>query len=169
MHHNFYAKTKIIPRLMGERTEMFRYYSSKFRVSKNKKKAARAVMHNEFRINYSYTIETSYYGYIDQNRETIPFTTEKLFTLGEKLARSLLEFYSMVEKDRKKYLQRKSIRAKLQIKEQIETIFLNFEDFEFEIPELSYSSTTNIHKSPTDAFSTIYFNNEYHLKRELED
>ena len=171
MHNTMYFKTKIIPRLIGERTDMFRYFSSKFRVSKNKKKAARAVMHKEFKIGYSYTLETSYYGYLNANRETMPFNCESLFILGEKFARSILEYTTMLEKDYQKCQLRKNTRAKFQLKTLLEdsTHASYLDDFDFEIPHLSFISTTNLNKNPTDTFSTIKFKKETHIKRDLDE
>jgi cytosolic carboxypeptidase protein 2/3 len=169
MHNSMYIKTKLIPRLMGERTEMFRYYSSKFNVSKNKKKAARAVMSSQFKITHSYTLETSYYGYFNHNRETLPFTPEKLFVLGEKLARSILEYQCMLERDDLKYQQRK--KGKTQFIQEMESKINcdSFGDFDFEIPDFSFSQTTNHHKFPTDTFTSISFKHETHAKRDLDE
>lgn len=167
IHNTMYYKTKIIPRLIGERTEMFRYHSSKFHVSRTKKKAARAVMNNEFKIFFSYTLETSYYGYLSQSRETVAFTTENLFSLGEKLARSIFEYSSMIENENKRFKARKNTKFKIEKPEFPE--ISNIENFDFEIPHLSYGSTTNMSRSPTDNFSTIFYKKETHAKRSLED
>ena len=169
MHNSLYLKTKIIPRLMGERTEMFRYFSSKFRVSKNKKKAARAVMNNEFKINYSYTLETSYYGYLNAKRETVPFTSENLFMIGEKLARSIGEYNTMLENGRQKYQLRKAAKLKAKFLVGISPKISNIDDFDFEIPHLSFTSTTNTSTSPIDNFSLIKFKKETHTKRGLDE
>lgn len=170
MHNSLYAKSKVIPRLIGERTEMFRYYSCKFRVSKNKKKAARAVMNNQMKINYSYTLETSYYGYLNGNRETVPFTPENLFVLGEKFGRSVLEYFSMLEAEREKSQQRKA-KSKIFSKILLGTALLNkiIDDFDFEIPHLSFKSTTSHSANPTDTFSVITFKKETHVKRNLDE
>jgi len=171
MHNSMYFKSKIIPRLIGERTDMFRFYSSKFRVSKNKKKAARAVMHNEFKIGYSYTLETSYFGYLNSNRETLPFEPEALFTLGEKLARSVLEYSLMLEADQKRTQSRKNTKIKFCLKPELDKLnsATGPDDFDFEIPHLSFFSTTSLNKNPNDTFALIRFRKETHVKRGLDE
>ena len=65
LHSPHYVKSKIIPKLLSERTEIFRFYSSRFKVEQKKTGAARMVMAREIGVTYSYTLENSYYGYID--------------------------------------------------------------------------------------------------------
>lgn len=43
IHHSNYFKTRIIPKLIAQRTPIFRYYSSRFRIDKSKTRAARGV------------------------------------------------------------------------------------------------------------------------------
>lgn len=167
IHNSMYYKSKIIPRLISERTDMFRFYSCKFRISKSKKRAARAVMSTEYQINHCYTLETSYFAYINQNRETYPFCAENLFVLGEKLARSINEYVNMLEINRSRQIMKKKKKGKSCIKDPAEVPFI--EDFDFEIPHLSFVSTTKHNKSPTDCFSNLTFNREIHTKRNLEE
>lgn len=164
IHHSMYYKSKIIPRLVSERTEMFRFYSCKFRISKVKKRAARAVMNSEFGINHSYTLETSYYGYLNSARETVPFSPESLFILGEKLARSINEYSLMLDTNKFKLFKKKGKNFS-----KFPDDFPVIEDFDFEIPHLSFVSTTNINRIPNDCFSNLTFSIEKHMKRNLEE
>jgi predicted MPP superfamily phosphohydrolase len=164
IHHSMYYKSKIIPRLISERTEMFRFYSCKFRISKSKKRAARAVMSSEFQINHSYTLETSYHGYFSNSRETLPFTPESLFVLGEKLARSINEYSLMLDQSKSK-LFKKQGKHFLKFPEDLPV----FEEFDFEIPHLSFVSTTSNNKAPNDCFSNLAFRTEKHVKRNLDE
>jgi len=61
---------------------MFRFYSCKFRNEKSKQKAARLVVSKEFEIMNSFTFETSFHGYLDADRTTVPFEEENLRELG---------------------------------------------------------------------------------------
>jgi NADH:ubiquinone oxidoreductase subunit len=68
LHNEKYFKLRVIPKLLSERNEMFRYYSCKFRNEKSKQKAARLVIWNEFNIMNSFTIEASFHGWLAPDR-----------------------------------------------------------------------------------------------------
>jgi hypothetical protein len=51
-----YYKSKVLPRLISTKTPIFRFYSCVFRLSESKKETARAVMMDQYRIPYTYTI-----------------------------------------------------------------------------------------------------------------
>ena len=73
IHDIRYFKIRLLPKLMGEETEMFRFYSSKFRIEKEKEKTARVVLWREFNILNCFTLEASFQGYFDKNRQTTCF------------------------------------------------------------------------------------------------
>lgn len=54
-----YYKCRIFPKLIEKCDPRFRFYSCSFMISEEKKKTARAVMLNQLKIQYSYTIESS--------------------------------------------------------------------------------------------------------------
>ena len=97
IHHSMYVKTRLVPKILGERTEIFRYYSSRFKVEKAKATCARVVMEKVFGIANSYTLETSYFGYMDSKRQTKEFLIEDLLSLGEDLAKTMLEYHCSIE------------------------------------------------------------------------
>lgn len=70
IHDMRYFKCRLLPKLMGEQTEMFRFYSCKFRIEKAKEKTARVVLWREFNILNCFTLEASFQGYFDYNRQT---------------------------------------------------------------------------------------------------
>ena len=72
LHSLKYLRVRVLPKLMSERTEMFRYWACKFRVEKSKKRAARIVLWKEYGITNCYTLEASFHGYISlgRNKET---------------------------------------------------------------------------------------------------
>ena len=71
-----YYKTRIFPKLISNKTDMFRYYSCLFRVAQFKKATARAVILRN--ILYCYTIEASTGFYYDSiEKKDVPFTPEK--------------------------------------------------------------------------------------------
>jgi hypothetical protein len=49
---------------------MFRFFSCKFRIQKSKEKTARVVLWREFNIMNCFTLEASFHGYFDKERET---------------------------------------------------------------------------------------------------
>jgi|JI6StandDraft_1071083.scaffolds.fasta_scaffold01920_15 hypothetical protein len=62
----YYYESKILPKLLGRRTEMFRYYSCIFRISTFKETTARAILLRKLDIPFSYTIEASNGSYYDK-------------------------------------------------------------------------------------------------------
>jgi len=78
LHSRRYLKIRVIPRLLSELTDMFRYYSCKFRVEKYKNSCARIALWRDFGIPNSFTIESSVFGYLNKDRETIPFDSFSL-------------------------------------------------------------------------------------------
>lgn len=54
-----YLKSRILPKLLDNKTEMFRYYSCIFRVSKGKKSTARGVFCESYGFPNCFTIEAS--------------------------------------------------------------------------------------------------------------
>ena len=63
LHSRKYLKIRILPKLLSERSELFRYYSCKFRMEKYKEGCARQALWNALNIQNCYTIECSALGY----------------------------------------------------------------------------------------------------------
>ena len=76
LHSDKYYKMRILPKLISEMTEKFRYYSCKFRIEKSKEKAARIVLWREFGIFNCFTFEASFHSYFTEDRENIEFTPD---------------------------------------------------------------------------------------------
>lgn len=64
LHNERYLKMRVLPQLLSERTEMFRFYSCKFRIQKSKLTAARVVLWKEFNIMNCFTLEGSFHGFL---------------------------------------------------------------------------------------------------------
>jgi hypothetical protein len=113
LHNERYLKMRVLPKLLSERSEMFRFFSCKFRIQKSKLKAARVVLWNEFNIMNCFTLEASFHGYIDKERRTIEFTTEMLEQMGAVLGSGFHEYQILVEEDEKqKLILKKQIKNK---------------------------------------------------------
>ncbi|CAG9329613.1 unnamed protein product [Blepharisma stoltei] len=100
LHSEKYCKIKVFPKLISETTEMFRYYSCRFRNEASKRKTARLVMWKELELPYTYTVESSSHGYLDSERATIAFTEENLHRLGKCLGETILEYIEIRDRDK---------------------------------------------------------------------
>jgi hypothetical protein len=74
LHSRKYLKIRMLSKILSERTEMFRYYSCKFRLEKYKEGCARIALWRDFNITNCFTIECSAYGYINKERDTVSYT-----------------------------------------------------------------------------------------------
>ena len=83
LHSRKYLKIRIIPKIVSEISEMFRYYSCKFKLEKYKESCARIALWRDFNILNTFTIESSVFGYLSKDRQTIPFTGELLSSFGK--------------------------------------------------------------------------------------
>lgn len=92
LHNERYLKMRVLPKLLSEGTEMFRFYSCKFRIQKSKLKAARVVLWKEFNIMNCFTLEASFHGYLNKDRQTVEFTTEMFEKMGEVLCSGFYEY-----------------------------------------------------------------------------
>ena len=92
----------MLPKILSEKTSMFRFFSSRFKVDPSKEKTARVVMWREFNILNSFTIEASFFSYIDSLRENIEFTPTIYEKMGCIIGRSLFEYIMIKEGDEKK-------------------------------------------------------------------
>ena len=63
----FYYSSKLIPLLLEQSSEKFKYLSCCFRITDNKKTTARAVFYNDFCIKNTYTIEASFGSFENKN------------------------------------------------------------------------------------------------------
>lgn len=88
-----YLKSKVLPKLISLRTDMFRYYSCVFKISENKKSTGRAVMFEEVGIPYTYTVESSNGFYYDPaTLSTCQFTRPKWLEMGLHIGEALNEY-----------------------------------------------------------------------------
>jgi hypothetical protein len=104
LHSGNYMKIRVIPKLMSERTPMFRFYSCKFRSEEYKQNCARLSLWRDFKIQTSLTIESSFHGYLDENRETKTFNESNLQYFGQAFCQSLFEYMLILEENKKQKL-----------------------------------------------------------------
>jgi hypothetical protein len=113
LHSDKFLKIRLIPKLLSERSEMFRFYSCKFFRTDfparggggggiGKETCARVTIGRQFNITNCFTLECSSYGYISKNsRATIQFREADLIEFGKNLAESVLEYALVTERDAK--------------------------------------------------------------------
>jgi cytosolic carboxypeptidase protein 2/3 len=104
LHSSNYMKIRVIPKLMSERTAMFRFYSCKFRTEQYKENCARLSLWRDFKIQTSLTIESSFHGYLDENRETRVFNESNLQYFGQTLCQSVFEYLLILEENKRQKL-----------------------------------------------------------------
>ena len=113
LHNERYLKSKVLPKLLDDKTQMFRFFSCKFRIEKSKIKTARVVLFREFDIMNCFTLEGSFHGFIDKDRSTTEFTTESLQEMGAILGRSMSDYTNLVDdEDRQKAQMREVLKNK---------------------------------------------------------
>ena len=71
-----YYISRFIPKLLDHKTEMFRFYSSSFKISASKMSTSRAICFYDYKIKNCYTVEASFGNYMTKIKEIIPFNTE---------------------------------------------------------------------------------------------
>jgi len=62
-----YIKCRLLPKLISQCTDMFRFYSCIFKISPGKKNTSRAIFFTEFEIHNCFTIEASNGSYYSSN------------------------------------------------------------------------------------------------------
>lgn len=98
-HSPEYYRVKVLPMILSKKTDMFRFHSCIFRISKGKMTTARALFAIDYGINNCFTIEASFAGYITRTRETKPFTTEALLEMGQHMGSGLSDYLKLLEEE----------------------------------------------------------------------
>lgn len=99
LHSKKYLKIRMLPKLISERTDIFRYFSCKFKLEKYKEGCARIALWKEFNIPHCFTLECSAFGYINKERETIGYSETNLGEFAENIANSIFELLIILEED----------------------------------------------------------------------
>ena len=107
LHKEQYFRMRIIPRLVAEETEMFRYHSCRFKHEKSKAKAARIVIHKELGITNCYTMESSFHSFFDHENVNHELTPAMYEEMGAALVNALYEYLLIVENDERRRQQKR--------------------------------------------------------------
>lgn len=106
-----YYRTRIIPKLLSEETEKFRYHSCQFKYEHEKRKTARIVLSKEFNIMNCYTLEASFHSHFDSLRNNYEFKHTCFEEMGENLINSLYE-YTLITEEEQRLKQLKEMEKK---------------------------------------------------------
>ena len=112
LHSEYHCKIRVIPRLLSESIEIFRYYSCKFRNDWSKRKAARLVVSKEYSLPFSYTIEASSYGYLKADRSTVVLTPMILQEVGKSILYAILQYIDLRDEETRQKEARAELRQK---------------------------------------------------------
>ena len=101
----FYYEARLFPKLLGNATPMFRYYSCLFKINSFKETTARAIILRKIGVPLSYTIETSNGSFFDYEKLCdIPYTQQLWKIMGLKIGEALFEYVDLVlTADRNRY------------------------------------------------------------------
>ncbi len=102
LHSDKYLKMRVIPKLLSDETEMFRYHSCSFLNEKSKETAARISLHKEFNIFNCFTLEASFHGYFDRDKVNYEFTESTYEQMGVNLVNALYEYVMILEEDERR-------------------------------------------------------------------
>ena len=99
LHSNRYLKVRVLPKLLADRTEMFRYGACKFYQEPAKMSAARLVISREFDVMNCLTLEASCYGFINSERKTIEFCKSYYEQMGNAVAHAIVDYVNLLEEE----------------------------------------------------------------------
>lgn len=93
----YYYESRIFPRLLSKKTEMFRYYSCIFKIEPEKKSTARSIFQQFHNIPLSFTIEASNGSYYDTGiLKDFPFNARMWIEMGNEVGNGLGDYLSIV-------------------------------------------------------------------------
>ncbi len=95
--HAQFLRCRLLPKLIQKVEPSFRYYSCSFSIAEYKKSTARAVMLNQMKIPYFYTIESSNGLYYDPIQlKTVQFNQFLWQKMGKSIGKAIADFNEMM-------------------------------------------------------------------------
>ena len=91
-----WTKVRLLPRILAKKTPLFSYKDCRFRVESDKQRTARVVLWREFGVTNSFTLESSFYGYV-RGDEIVQYSADDYSSIGETFLTSLLEYHYMLK------------------------------------------------------------------------
>lgn len=84
---------RLLPRILAQKTHMFNYKDSRFRVESYKIGTARVVAWKQFQITHSFTLENSFFGYEVGEGESKCFTQDDYKDIGLKFTMAIYDMH----------------------------------------------------------------------------
>jgi len=101
LHSDKYYSMRILPKLICDQGPQFRFPACRFRNEASKRQAARLVIWKELKLANSYTVESSLYGYLTEDRRTVPFTENAVLDVGKGIVKGLFQYVMLLEEEEK--------------------------------------------------------------------
>lgn len=104
LHSRSYLSIRLLPKLLSENSQFFRYHSCRYRFDPSKAGSARLAINRMHGLEMSYTIEISAMGYLKDDggeRVTERFDEDALALFGRQLGEAIAEMKLVEEKDRR--------------------------------------------------------------------
>lgn len=101
LHSDKYYSMRILPKLICDQSPHFRFPACRFRNEASKRQAARLVIWKELKLANSYTVECSLYGYLTEDRRTVPFTETAVLEVGKGIVKGLFHYVVLLEEEEK--------------------------------------------------------------------
>ena len=93
-----YYESRLLPKLIGRRTPLFRFHSCIFRVTPSKEATARAVLVKELKIPFAYTLEASNGSYYDQTElKDVALGCDAWLGVGEKVGEAVFDHWLLLK------------------------------------------------------------------------
>jgi cytosolic carboxypeptidase protein 2/3 len=123
-------REKAIPFMLSKNSESFSFKDCNFTVQKTREGTARFVVHNEYNVVNSFTLEASFFGPENGLYQDCHFTPTQLAEIGKKFCITLNEYSEMIRKPNSPYSQ-KDIAFELQpIFQEIDNYFGTGQDIQ---------------------------------------
>jgi hypothetical protein len=106
LHSEHYMKIRVLPKLLQQRSEMFRYFSCRFANEASKRNCSRLVISRALPLPNCYTIEISMMAFLNKERQTIDLDCDALLSFGSRLCRGLLDWFQMIDKHKMERIKR---------------------------------------------------------------
>jgi len=91
-----YLRCRVLPKLLNDKTPMFRYWSGIWRVSKNKRSTSRAVFYALYSIAHCFTVEASNGSFFcGDTKTTTDFEPHHWIQMGYYIGEALHELVKM--------------------------------------------------------------------------
>jgi len=100
IHMDHYVRVRILPKLLSGQTQMFRYSACRFKRENSKLNAARLVISKEFGVVNSLTLESSFYGFLNEERKVFEFCSKFYEKMGEHLMRALYQYERLATEEK---------------------------------------------------------------------